>query len=475
MPEPLFQKSHREQQAIRKYGLFFTKESVNQDITNTVKIVNPNYILEPFSGEGSLIGNLIGHYKGAANDINEKFVERLKEKFGSSKWLFTSKNTIISPIEELINLWKVPSNKIVLILTNPPFGTSSTNVLASKKDEIEDTKKSRQTEIEYNRLNEQFGRGDLVIPAIGKLIEILRYLKSGYLATFSPAGVLLGRKRYEKLLKSLLKDFEFIKGYIYRGQNFDGVSIKKAIAFSVWKYHKNVDTDIDTLIFSCDKRDVKLKRMPLLKNGWRYRDGSKYIREKVENPVGVFRCERFNVPNPKTFSINLKEGSGAELAPENVKIDLKIPNLPSELVYGLWSITVGYLSITDFPYYINESYTHLPDFTTQETMEILAYSFINELIFEIKNSYCGGKIGFSGIDVNRTFNFINKRLTEGVIHLITDYGYCPIGEDTISGVFEKLKNNLNFDKTYRRLIKKEIESRLHAIGYWDYLPLNEKW
>ncbi len=458
---------------IREFGRFFTKEHLSKQISEMVKIINPYYIVEPFVGEGSLIGNLVNDYKGAANDINKEFIEALKKKYNYSNWMFTSKNTIIESIEELISLWKIPKNKTVLILTNPPFGTSSTNNLASKKGEIKGNKKSRQTEIEYGRLNELYGRGDLIIPALGKLIEIFRYLNGGYLATFSPAGVMLGRKRYAKLLKSLLKDFEFVKGSIFSGEDFEGVSPKKAIAFTVWKYHEGINTDVKSLSFAIENKLYKLKPMVLLKDGWRYRDGSKYIQEKIVNPVGVFRCERFNVPNPKIFSLNLKEGSGAELAPENVKIDLKIPNLPSELIYGLWSITVGYLSITDFPFYINESYTHLPDFTKRETMEILAYALIYELISETKNNYCGGKIGFAGIGLNRSFIFINERLTEGASHLITHYGYCPLGKETISGAFNKLKSELNFDKNSRQLIKKGIEARLNAIGYWDYLPLNK--
>lgn len=54
---------------------------------------------------------------------------------------------------------------------------------------------------------------------------------------------------------------------------------------------------------------------------------------------------------------------GSELIPQNVKKTLNIPDLPDELIIGLWSLAVGHRSIT----------VHLPDFKRMEAQEILAY------------------------------------------------------------------------------------------------------
>ncbi len=132
--------------------------------------------------------------------------------------------------------------------------------------------------------------------------------------------------------------------------------------------------------------------------------------------LGVRRNDTFNNPNPKIFTINVAEGSGAEISRDNVKIDLHIPEVPSELIYGLWTITVGHRSITDHPIFIDNAHTHLPDFTQKEAMEILTYALIHTLITELKNNYCEGKIGFIGM--NRVFCFGNRSLTKGAEYLI---------------------------------------------------------
>jgi len=453
-------------------GRFFTKENIGAEVSDIAKSIDPNYILEPYVGGGTLIKTLIGQYKGAANDINKGFIDVLKKKYEGYDWIFTNLNTIITPTEELISKWKIPREGNILILTNPPFGTSSTSSLVSKKEEIKGNSRSRKTKIEYGGMGDKYGRGDQVIPALGKLIEILKKLSRGYLAIFSPAGLLLGRKRYNKILKTILQDFEFLEGHIFSGANFNSVASKKAIAFTLWKYSKNINTSLVDLTFMYEDVSLRLKKTKLLKEVWRYRDGSKYVKERIDHPLGVRRNDTFNNPNPKIFTIDVKEGSGAEISKDNVKFDLEIPNIPSELIYGLLSVAVGYRSITDHPIFIDNAHTHLPDFSKKETMEILAYTLIHVLITEIKNNYCSGKIGFIGM--NRVFSFGNPLLTKGAKYLIDTYSYCPIGDKKISDVFLELKtepNIENIDENYRRLIKIEIENRLKTIGYWDFIPI----
>lgn len=453
-------------------GRFFTKEGIGTEISDIAKSINVDYIVEPYVGAGSLIDPLVSLYKGAANDINKGFIDVLKKKYEGYGWVFTHINTIITPTEVLINKWGIPKDENILIFTNPPFGTSSTSILVSKKGEIKEGKKSRKTKIDYGGLGDKYGRGDLVLPSIAKLIEILKMLGKGYLGIFSPAALFCGRKRYNKLLKAILKDFEFLEGHIFSGENFNSVIAKKAITFTLWKYNKNSNTILDSLVFTYQDRILRMKKMKLLKEGWRYRDGSKYVKKKVSPSLGVRRNDTFNNPNPKIFTINVAEGSGAEISRDNVKIELHIPEVPSELIYGLWTITVGYRSITDHPIFIDNAHTHLPDFTRKEAMEILTYALIHTLITELKNNYCEGKIGFIGM--NRVFCFGNRSLTKGAEYLIEKYGYCPIGVNNISNVFIELKSEPDInkiDEKYRRIIKTEIGTRLDNIGYWDFIPI----
>ena len=453
-------------------GRFFTKENLGIEISDIAESINPGFIIEPYVGAGSLIEPLISRYKGVANDINKGFIDVLRKKFEGLDWKVTNLNTITTSVDELISKWNVPKGEEILILTNPPFGTSSTSILVSKKNEIKDGKKSRKTKIDYGGMGDKYGRGDLVLPAIGKLIEIIKRLNRGYMAVFSPAGVWLGRKRYNKLMKSVLKDFEFFEGHIFSGKGFNSVVSKKAISFTIWRYKKDIQTNREDLIFMYEKTPIHLKMVALLKEGGRYRDGSKYVTNKVDHPLGVRRNDTFNNPNPKIFTVDVKEGSGAEISKDNVKIDLKIAKIPSELIYGLWSVTVGHRSIAGHPIFIDNAHTHLPDFSKKETMEILAYSLIHTLITELKNNYCQGKIGFIGL--NRIFQFGNTSLTNGVKHLIEKYGYCNIGEKTILDVFEELKtepNIDNIDNNYRRKIKEEITRRLDLIAFWDFIPI----
>lgn len=451
----------------RDMGRFFTKECLSDTIQDLVDGIKPDYIIEPFVGTGSLIDPIIEDYKGVANDVVTGYIQTLRKKYIGTGWKFTSIDTVITPYKELFEKWEIPIGKNVLILTNPPFGTVSTNVLASKKGELKD-KKSRSKKIQYGGLGDKYGRGDLVLPTLAKCIEIIKRVGNGYIATFSPAGVMVGRKRYSKLFGAFLKDFKFIEGHIFSGKNFNSVASKKAIAFTVWKYSPNYNQDINNLTFIVYDKPMEVKELPLLKNGWQYD-----TRKEIKGEIAVQGNDRFNASPPKMLHTKVEKG-GSELIPDNIKIDLKIPNIPTELVYGLWSVSVGYLSITDFPVYFNECYTHLPDFDNPKTLEILAYAVIHVLITELKNKYCEGKIGFIG--GKRIFIFGGERLTKGAEYLINTYGDCSIGDKTINEIFNELKNEPDVEKiddTYRIMIKKEMEIRLYEIGYWDYLPIPE--
>ena len=453
----------------RQEGKFFTETEVSRLVaTYIMKYINPKVLVEPFVGAGSLIKPLLPYdIEFIINDVSKEHIAMLEKDFSGSKCLFFNKNFFTIPLAEIFTSWQLPgtdTQKTFLIYTNPPFGSLSTNHLSMTKPER--IVPSRKIVLDYGGLDKKYGKGDLVIPAIGKMIDILGSRGEGYLAFFSPFGIFCGRKRYNQLLTQLLQDFEFLYGEIFSGENFQNVSKNKPIAVSLWKFHKNCATRHESLVFIYQDQPVKFKRMKLLKDGWRY-DTRKYVRGEI----AVQGNDRFNVQAPKIVHTRIEKG-GSELVPENVLEKNYIPHLPDELLYGLWSCAVGYRSITNYPLYMDNAYVHQPDFSQQKIQEILAYTALYVLITELKNKYTGNKIGFRGME--KILQFGGQALTHGVLYLFQTYGNCPIQTTTISTVFELVRTHPDIhtlDTSIRGTIKTQIEQRLNELSYWAYIPL----
>lgn len=462
----------------REHGVFWTEDEIGDRLADEIlKLTNPDYIVEPCVGGGSLIKNIVPHFKGAMNDISRSHIENCKKIFDGYDWKFTTFDIVNTTSNILLRSWGVPEAKKLLLYTNPPFGTSSASRLMSEKEEMIG-KTSRQLAIKTPPSLEKYGKGDLFIPIVGRLIEIAKIQKTGYLAFFAPFGLFCGRGRYVKLFTALTKDFCFLKGYIFAGHNFHDINKTLPIALTIWKYKSNAHTKHLDLTFDFIQKNgtskkIEFKKIPLIKDGWKYRDGSKYVKNKTKNPIGVPRCDAFNVPNIKVFGTNIKEGSGAELSPDNLKSDkVLISNVPSELVYGLWSVSVGLgafrtsLSNPMHPIYMRGAYVHLPDFSRKETLEIMAYSALHALIY----NYAEDKIGFFG--TNKVFRFGNESLTNGVEYLFNSCKGSPVYDCyTIREVFEQIRQSKVDVTRCRRGMKEEVSKRLNQIGYWDYVPI----
>jgi hypothetical protein len=460
----------------RERGVFWTESEIGDRLANELlKLTKPSYVVEPCVGGGSLIKNIAPQVKGAMNDISERHVEGCKKVFDGYGWKATALDVVNTTSELLIKEWEMPTGK-VLLYTNPPFGTSSANRLVSKKDEMRDSV-SRQLMITYPPALLKYGKGDLFLPIIGRLIEIAKVHRNCSLAFFSPLGLFCGRERYMKLLTLLLKDFKFVKGYVFVGNYFHDINKIKPVALSIWHYSPNSDTKLSTLNLEFidkdgDNRLITLKEMTLLKDGWRYRDGSKYVKKKTQAPLGVFRCDRFNTPNQRVLALDLKEGSGAELSQDNVRIPLGISGLPDELVYALWSLSVGAkafgtsLSVALYPIYFDNAYVHLPDFTKKGAIEVLAYAALYSLL----DNYAKDRIGFFG--ANRVFRFGDEHLTRGVQYLLNSCKDCSVYDGhSISEVFELLKSGKCDATKLRKGVISEVAKRLEEIGYWNYVPI----
>ncbi|MHA1990261.1 MAG: hypothetical protein ACW981_18195 [Candidatus Hodarchaeales archaeon] len=455
---------------VREKGVFFTDNSVSEEASITIsELVKPDVILEPFAGDGSLIKSFSKDNKSfIINDVNSDFILKAQHNLKGRNIHIFNENFITTPLNSIIDNWELPKGKEkFLIYSNPPFGTVSTNRLAmNKKDE---SGKSRSITIEYSNL-EEYGKGDLAIPAIGKMIKVLlaNRSKESYLAFFSPFGIFCGRKRYQKLLTAILRDFDFLFGKIYPGNKFQNVSKNKPISLTIWKLNKSINTGIEDLIFSFEEKKITLKRSKLLNEYWRY-DTRKFIRGEIVAQGN----DRFNVVAPKMLHLEIKKG-GSELVPENVKKPLNIDNIPDELIFGLWSCAVGHRSLTGHPLYMDNAYVHLPDFSKTEIQEILIYTLLSILIIEMNNNYTKGKITiFNG---TQEITFGGDNLTKGANHLLKMYNNLEFGNKTVHSFLKIMKNNVENPvvmNQYRPTFKKEIEKRLIKTGYWNHIPISE--
>ena len=178
-----------------------------------LELTKPDFVVEPCVGGGSLLKNMVPKVKGAMNDIDDNHVENCRKIFDGYDWKFTALDIVNNKTSALIKAWGIPMGKRLLIYTNPPFGTTSTNRLASKKGEMNGNVSRKQLIVIPLEL-EKYGKGNLYLPIVGRFIEIAKRQKTAYLAFFSPFSLFCGRERHFKLLTALLKDFRFIKGYV---------------------------------------------------------------------------------------------------------------------------------------------------------------------------------------------------------------------------------------------------------------------
>lgn len=469
----------------REHGVFWTEEEIGDKIADEIlDLTKPDYVVEPCVGGGSLLKNIAPRIRGVMNDISRSHIENCKKIFDGYNWKFTTLDVVNTMTPELIANWKVPAGKRLLLYTNPPFGTTSTGRLVSKKGEMNGKPSRKQSSTpngqKYPKVLEKYGKGDLFLPIVGRLIEIAKAHKNCCVAFFSPFGLFCARKRYINLLNALLKDFKFLRGYVFAGNYFHDINKTLPVAFSIWEYKPNtnvghLDLNFEFVDKNGNNKKIRFKKMRLLKDGWRYRDGDKYVKNKTRGEISVPRCESFNDPSPKIFGVDAKEGSGAELSPDNLKLDkiiLKIPNVPSELAYALWSVSVGLgafrtsLSNPTHPIYMRGAYVHLPDFHKKETLEILAYSALHALI----KNYAENKIGFFG--TNKVFRFGNENITKGVEYLFSLCSDSPVYDGyTIAEVFEQIRQSKVDVTKCRKGMKDEVSKRLNHIGYWDYVPI----
>lgn len=442
-------------------GAYYTDISLSHKVARITRdLVNPDWVGEPTAGAGALLEPFIDFGVPVwANDYADEAYQPLKGELEQYGFIVTKWNIIDVSEAFIINL--VGKAKRPLFITNPPFSSSSGK---ASKDKISYGEKKYSRKINGEAchnvdLGDIYGRGNQIYPIIGKIIEVIRGLGRGYLAFFSPFGIFCERKGHMKFLSQLLNNFEFLDGYVFSGNKFNNVSGNKPIAFTIWKYGGK--TNLERVSFKLeDGTKVGFKRYLLLKDGWIYNNNVIYNGDMV-----IPRNDYFSCPQKKILGHSIKNGS--ELSFKNVKFDLNIANIPSELIYGLWSIVVGNRAIVKHPLHFDNAYVHIPDFSRKESLEILAYALLYAFV---EKDYTGKRlIGFCGPRKILKFGK-SKRLTDGAKYLFKTYGHLSVGDKSISDILDELKRG-NKDKSWKKLIREEISKRLDIIGYWDYVPL----
>ena len=187
----------------RASGSFFTNSGIAEiAYQHIMKLIQPDFIFEPCVGMGALIRPFLqeNQIQLAINDLNKAHIASLIQEFDNKNIWHLSEDILSHKIDEIFLKWLQRGKfKKILMYTNPPFGTSSTNAMVitgQEKQQIEgENRNSRRISINYSGLDKKYGRGDLCIPIIGKIIELLKTAETGYLAFFSPMGLFCGRKR----------------------------------------------------------------------------------------------------------------------------------------------------------------------------------------------------------------------------------------------------------------------------------------
>ncbi len=457
----------------RVLGKFYTKPELANRVHDIIlQHVDPDFILEPYAGSGSLVTPFVDT-PGIMNDISLEDIEIARMTFEGTAWRADNIDCINAfSAEELIDRWGLRDvwTERSVIFTNPPFGSSR-----SKKSPVHDDQHIAGMRVDPPENLKQYGRQDRMLPAIGQLIEVMKQLGTGYLAFFSPLGLFLGRRSYNACLSILLENFDFYSGLVIRGSEFNEVNSDKPIAFTIWKFGgRTQHLDIE---FRIEGQTVKLGEGTFLKDVW-----NAYA-EDCDGHNLLVRCSTaMNDPYPAIYSCpEYREGArmpGARVLPVNVTVEALSNGVPSEIIYSLWSTLVGQRAIVPTPLAFDNAYVHIPqDFRSPEMERILVYSLLWNIQVETVSNYTGGRIGFVGL--HRILVFGNPEQSRAVRDLLDRYRDEPCMDETVGAVLEHLRtrNETGWadDRALRKDLRERLSKLLDDIGYWDHIvvkPVN---
>ena len=191
----------------RESGVFWTEAEIGDKLAGEIlALTKPGFVIEPCVGGGSLVKDIVPRINGTMNDISDAHVDNCRKIFDGDDWRFTTLDVVNTDTAELIAAWGIPPGKTLLLYTNPPFGTSSTSQIVSKKGEMGD-RSSRQHAITYPLPLLKYGKGDLFMPIVGRLIEVAKSQKACYLVFFCSIWTLLWEEALPELVSLSYEGF----------------------------------------------------------------------------------------------------------------------------------------------------------------------------------------------------------------------------------------------------------------------------
>lgn len=441
----------------KQRGRFFTRDATAHLVARRIHAHlgdTLGTVVEPFCGSGNLLAPLARHHT-VANDLEHHACCTHHD------------DTLSDSAENLAARWDLAClPRPLLVYSNPPWGSTS-----KKKRLFQDARATdEQVRVAPTELARTFGSRDLLYPALGQMARLAAQQRA-HLAFFAPFSIFNGRPAAKALLRFVLCNFRFLEGAVFSGKHFENVVAKKPIAFALFEpgttaHLADLSFGLSPLLPDADAT------APLVRAGGEWtllRDGWRHDQRKGEPDTCLVAPHRasFDEYQPALLHATPRLG-GSAMIPENVKVPVDVcargVRIPSELVYGLWSVTVGSRGLTPCvcPVWFGNALTHLPTRWTPPYVEVLALSALAQLLNNRVQPYLPPRL-LGGYGDAITFgNFLEP--VRALWDEIRDLEILP--DLTVARLLDDHPHPTRDPRAERAACHALIARRLHQLGYW---------
>jgi len=233
-------------------------------------------------------GNLTRDYK-----FKELYASTLKEtdlimaldnNTDSSKFQFDFLNDSLEHLEQINNKL---FNKLIeldnlIFFINPPYATANKN----KNQEIDKNGLSFTVTSNDMKKNNWGGTGQLYTQFLYRITEIKNYfkIKNVKILLFSPPLFLTGDS-FKNFRSKFLKEFSFIKGFIFNATEFNDIDSEWGLTFSIWESGINTNNEFKFDILLNDNGNIKSKGSKILYN----LDGKETFSSYMRDPIKKYK------------------------------------------------------------------------------------------------------------------------------------------------------------------------------------------
>ncbi len=215
----------------RKFGQFYTGYEMAVRAYNIImEYIEPDVIIDPFVGTGSLLLPFGEDMKYIINDLDEgalnvaKVLLEGRDVEAYNEDMLKKRNPKLE--KSIYDYSRLHfDKKNVLVYSNPPFGSKFT-VMGRNGGSI-------PIEVHDDDLA-VYGTNDLVMPAIVRMAKFAMKF-SATLAFYAPFSFMLRMVRYQKLLKFLAKNFDSLSVTSISGSQFSSVNKENPIILTIWR------------------------------------------------------------------------------------------------------------------------------------------------------------------------------------------------------------------------------------------------